>query len=158
MNKNNYKEAKLLFNKSLAIFENHYSGNHVRIALVLRELAAIYLLENQLKKAEDFLNKASHIFQKNNHPQIFVILEDLAELQLTKLNHLNNKENTQQSEILKIQAITYFNQALKIINSRFPEDSPHTNRVQFKLKELEKNKWDISIKVIKKGAKAPLNL
>jgi tetratricopeptide (TPR) repeat protein/DNA-binding CsgD family transcriptional regulator len=138
MSNNNYKEAKLLFNKSLTIFKNHYSGNHVRIGLVLRELAAIYLLENQLQKTEDFLNKANHIFQENNHPQVFVILEDLAELQLTKLNHLNNKEKIQQSEILKNQAITYFNQALKTINTRFPEDSPHANRIQLKLKELEK--------------------
>jgi tetratricopeptide (TPR) repeat protein len=138
MNQKNYKEAKLFFNKSLDIFKNHYSGNHVRIALVLKELAAIYLLENQLKKAEDFLNKANHIFQENNHPQVFVILGDLAELQLTKLNHLNNKKSTQQSEILKNQAITYFNQALKIINTRFPEDSPHAKKIQFKLKELEK--------------------
>lgn len=104
----------------------------------MRELAAIYLLENQLKKTEDFLNKANHIFQENNHPQVFVILEDLAELQLTKLNHLNNKEKIQQSEILKNQAITYFNQASKAINTRFPEDSPHANRIQLKLKELEK--------------------
>jgi hypothetical protein len=47
-------------------------------------------------------------------------------------------EDTQLYESFKKQAAEYLKQALEIIKTHFPKDSPHIQRIESKLKKFEK--------------------
>lgn len=128
-------KAKNIFEKSLITYENHYGKDHIETAQILRNLGEIYLLEGGLEKAKDFFYRSLKIFQKSNHPDIYMIFEDLAQLYQKKSKDEKNKENSNPS--LKTQALAYLKQALEILKAHFPADSLHIIRIQEKIKNLE---------------------
>ena len=133
----NYKKAKELIKKSLIIYEHHFGKSHVATAPILKNLGHAYLLEGNLKTAETLLRKALGIFQRNKHPESFTALESLADLHLKKSMQVTNKGNILQSQNFKKQAVDLLNQALKVVKTHFPADSPHIMRIQKKIKNLE---------------------
>jgi tetratricopeptide (TPR) repeat protein len=133
-----YEEARKLLQKSLVGYENQYGKDHLNTAFILRDLGEVYLREDHLEASETSLQKALEIFQQYKHPDNYTVLEILTELYLEKSKRAENKGNLQQSHIFKVQALTYLNQALKIVRTYFPSDSPHIKRIQNRLKNLEK--------------------
>lgn len=130
----NYEEAKNLIEKSLITYENHYGKDHIETAKVLGILGQVYLLKDNFKTAEGFLQNALDIFQKSKHPEIYLVLEGLADLNLKKSISEAKKENKLQSQRLKAQAMDYLEQALEIVKANFPKNSRHIMRIQNKLK------------------------
>lgn len=79
-----YSKAKEYFGKSLIIFEKGYGKNHVRTGHALMNLGEVVLMQDQISEAEIFFGKALAIFQKNKHPEISLILQNCAALDLKK--------------------------------------------------------------------------
>ena len=134
----NYEAAKNLIEKSLITYENHYGKDHIETAKVLGTLGQVYLLKNNFKTAEDILQKALQIIQWKKHPDVYMILESLADLYLKKAKIQIDKEHKQQSQNLKTQAIDYLKQALKIVKTHYPKNFRHIMRIQEKLNRNEK--------------------
>lgn len=129
-----YKKAKTLFEASRTIYEKVQHKDSLENALILQDLAKVYLLEGSTETAENLLFEALNTFHHKAHPDVYSVLEDLADLELQKAK---KAENSQQMDTYKTQAIYYLNQALEIIKTRFPKASPHEARIQAKLKKLE---------------------
>ncbi|MBX9786595.1 MAG: tetratricopeptide repeat protein [Alphaproteobacteria bacterium] len=127
------KKAKDAFEECLKAYEMHYGKEHVQSALILQALGKTYLLENNLEISEKFLQKALEIHQKENHPYVYAVLENLSEVYAKKSKQAGND---QESQLFEKKAIDYLKQALQIIKTRFPENSPHTTRIQSKLENL----------------------
>lgn len=133
-----YEEAKKLLQKSLVGYETQYGKDHLKTAFILKDLGEVYLMEGHLEASEASLQKALEIFQQNKHPDNYTVLEILTELYLKKSKQAENKGNLQQSHTFKVQALTYLNQALKIVRTYFPSENPHIKRIQNRLKNLER--------------------
>lgn len=136
-NLKDYAKARAAFEKSLITYEKHYSKNHIETARILRDLGQNYFFEGQLEIAKDFTIQALKIFQQGNHPESYMALENLAEIYLTESVHMKKKENIQQSQSLKTQAINYLKQALEIAKVNLPVESFHLARIHAKLKKIE---------------------
>jgi tetratricopeptide (TPR) repeat protein len=132
-----YEKARDLLEKGLIFREKYYGKDHFNTAKGLRDLGLLYILENDLKTAENFLKKSLTIFHKTKHVEIFTTLESLADLYLKKASLMENEGDTQQSEHFKNQAVEYLKQALEVVDTRFPADSPHRESIELKLKNLE---------------------
>jgi hypothetical protein len=74
------------------------------------------------------------IFEKHNHPESFKALECLAGISLEKLTV---EKNVREAQIYRKEAIDYQQKALAIANAYFLANSPHTIRIQTKLKSIE---------------------
>ncbi len=133
-----YKTAQLLFRRALLIYSKHYGKDHFETARVLRNLGQVHLLEGNLKAANKLLGMVLTIFQKNDHPDIYMVFEDLAELYLNQSMQSQNQGNTYQSKVFKKQAKNYLIQVEEIVKTHFSSDSPHLARISAKLKELER--------------------
>jgi len=131
------KKAKYALEKSLVNYEKHYGKDHIKAARALRSLAQIYLSEGNIETAETLMNKTLNIFQQNKHSDVYIALEDLADLNLKKRIFVKNKENRTPSQNTRTQAISYLEQALEVIKAHFPENSPHAMRIHSKLKSLK---------------------
>ena len=56
----------------------------MEIALVLWDLGKVYFLEGNVEAAANFMKKALDIFQRNAHPDAYLILKDLLEVEQKK--------------------------------------------------------------------------
>ncbi|HUX79460.1 MAG TPA: tetratricopeptide repeat protein, partial [Alphaproteobacteria bacterium] len=135
----NYESAKTLLEKSLFVYKKYYNDSHIETSQILRDLGHVYLLEGYISKAENLFIKSLKIFQDNQHPDAYKTLEYLAELSLKKSALLENKQNLQEAQNFKTQAINYLKQALEIVKTHFPANSPHIARIESKLKSLEQD-------------------
>lgn len=127
-----YEKAKELIEKAFVIYKEYFSENHVYTADILRSLGQAYLLEGNLAQAEKFLQQSLTIYQKEEHLDIYAILENMAELYLKKSTQALEEGNAEDAKNFKNQAIAFLDQALKIIKLHFPIDSPHILRIEAK--------------------------
>lgn len=132
-----YEKAKKLIEESLLVYEKHYGKDHIETAQVLESLGQVYLVESNLKIAENCFLRALRNFQKYKHPKAYVSLEDLATLYLKKSEEATRKNAMEEAKYFKLQAINDLKQALEIVKTHFPVDSPHITRIQDKIKRLE---------------------
>ncbi len=134
-NLGHYAKAKTLLEQSLRVYENHFGKEHIETARVLKDLGEICLLEDDLGKAEGFLYTSLKIFQKSNHPDIYMVLESLAQFSLKKSKNEESKGNYQ-PEAFKTKAIDFLKQALDVANANFPEESQHIVKIKNKLENI----------------------
>jgi tetratricopeptide (TPR) repeat protein/DNA-binding CsgD family transcriptional regulator len=135
-----YSEAKNLLQKSYNFSVKHYSLEHPRTARILRDLGQVYYLEGNFVKGEELTQKALDIFQKYEHPELYTVFENLAELHLKKLEHAKQELGASQSQNFQNQATDYLAQALAIVKIHFPEDSPHITRIHSKIIKLKEDR------------------
>lgn len=129
-----YKKARSFLEKSLLIHKNEFGKDHIETARIIREFGHIYLAKGNLESAKKYFYKALLLFEKNNHPDIYMIYEDLADVCLQKREEIDIQDKERQN--FNRQAKYYFYQALKVLKSYFPSSSPHEIRIQSKLKRL----------------------
>jgi DNA-binding CsgD family transcriptional regulator len=113
-----------------------YGPEHIEIAKILVYWGQLHLFHHELKKAEQILNQALEIFNKNNHPDKYACLEAFGDLYKEKYNMGLKDNNGADSQPYKAKAIGSYQEALKILKEHFPSDSSHTKRVQEKLNNL----------------------
>jgi tetratricopeptide (TPR) repeat protein len=135
-----FEKAKNLLKKGLVVIEKTYGKNHADTGAVLKEIGKTFLAEGNLKIAEEMMNQTHSIFTKINHPDKYEVLEILATICQKKSLTLANRGESPAAMRLKAQARFYLAQALKVVKTYFPEDSPHSNRIQSKIKHEEQNK------------------
>jgi tetratricopeptide (TPR) repeat protein len=114
-----------------------YKKNNNRTGNILKSLGDLYLLEKNLEKAEDFLNKALETFRNDKSPLEYECLESFSELHLKKSQEAIKSSKLKEAERFKAQAMNDLKQALEIVKTHFPADSPHIARIQNKIKQLE---------------------
>ncbi len=131
----NYEKAKDLLEHSFQAYEKTSGKDHIDVAPVILNLGQVYILENDMKTAEDLINKALKIFQLKKDAESYVCLESLSDLYLRRAAQLG-KENTQQSEYFKKQAVDYLKKAHEVIKAHFPKDSSHMVRIEAKIKKI----------------------
>lgn len=136
-----YKEAKQLLEKSLLRHQEHFGHNHIETARILTDLGYVHLLEGQVKKAEEMMQQALRIFQQNKHPDRYIPLEGLADLYLKQARQNQNEHKIEQAYNLRKQSIHYLEQALAIVKTNLPEESPHIARIQEKLDKTESHSF-----------------
>ncbi|WP_032112537.1 tetratricopeptide repeat protein [Candidatus Paracaedibacter symbiosus] len=129
----NYKKAKVILEQVLTIYQINYGNTNIATAYALNALGEVYFIENNIKVSERFFNEACRIFRQNNHPDSYKCLENLSELYLKKSVVAQNEGNIKLEKDFKNQLINYLKQALEILQSRFPNNSPHTVRIKSKL-------------------------
>lgn len=129
--------VKDLLNKALAVYEKVYGKNHVKTARILRGFGQASLGEGDLVLAESYFNEALKPFQKSDHTDQFMVLESLAHLYLAKSKLAEDQGHEKVSKDSANQAISFLHQALEVVKTRFPENSPHLKRIHLKLKSLE---------------------
>ncbi|OJW47905.1 MAG: hypothetical protein BGO67_03170 [Alphaproteobacteria bacterium 41-28] len=132
----NYEKAKIILEQSLAIYQKNYGKDHLTVAQILDDLGQVCLLEGHIEKAENFFRKAMKIFQQSKHPESYSCLENLAAVFIKKSMLAKNEGDSERSQSFKALAISYLDQALKVVKTRFPENSLHTKRIQETLKKL----------------------
>ncbi|OJW52300.1 MAG: hypothetical protein BGO67_10640 [Alphaproteobacteria bacterium 41-28] len=133
---NNFQEAKNLLKNSLRIYENNYGKDHIETARILRNMGCVYLLEGNLETGEAYLRNALEIFKRNNHYESYVVLENLADLYLKKSGQEVNKKDSQQRKTCENQARGCLKQALEIVETYFPANSPHIKRINNTIKSI----------------------
>ncbi len=131
-----YAKAKSLLEQSLRTYENHYGKEHIETARVLKNLGKVYLLEGHMKEAENLFMRALNIFQKSNHPDIYMVFEGYAQFYLKRSKDEENEGNFNQSQAFKTKAMDYLKQALEVAKANFPEESPHIVRIKSKLENI----------------------
>lgn len=102
-----YNEGKEKLSESLNIYINNYGNEHIEVARILISFGDIYFLENNFEEAEKYYQNAEKIFQKYNHPDIFIAIESLGDVYV------------KQSQ--KSKSITCLQKALKIISTHYPD-------------------------------------
>lgn len=132
-----YEKAKRLLEKSLVGYEKYYEKDHIEYGRVLVIMGENALLGGDLELAEKHFQKTLEIFKNKNHPDSYTSLEGLAELYLRKSKAFATEGALQPSKDFMVKANTCLQQALEIVKTHFPENSPHIMRIQSKLKKLE---------------------
>ena len=132
-----YDKAKNSLEQSLVIYNEHYGPHHLETARVLRSLGRAYLLEDKKDKAESLYLRSLQIFQDKNHPDIYMIFEELSDLHKIKSDNAMKDGNVKQSHVLHKQSCDDLKQALEIVKTHFSKNSPHIIRIQAKLKALQ---------------------
>ncbi len=132
-----YDKAKIYSNKAWERYEKIYKNNRVKIAELLNDLSKLYILGGHIEAAENSAQKALKIFEETKHPDRFISYENLAELNLKKSAQEESKQNIQQAQNFKLQAISYLRRALDIVKTHFPTDSSHLQKIQVKLQKLD---------------------
>lgn len=132
----NYDRAISLFKEVILAYEKTIGKEHINMGKALRSLGQTYLLKNDIKQAEIFLDKALHIFQQNKYSECYMVLEDLGKLYLEKSQDAKNKGDLNQSNVFKNRSLDYLNKALNGVKTHFSASSPHTVRIQHKIKVI----------------------
>ncbi|HQS84548.1 MAG: hypothetical protein B7Y25_06565 [Alphaproteobacteria bacterium 16-39-46] len=132
----NYEKAEILLKQSLAIYQKNYGDEHLAIAQTLSDLGYVYLLQGKLNDSEELLTKSLKILEESNHAESYACLEKLSELFLKKSSLALDKGNKELSQSFKSQALSFLKQALQITKNQFGENSPHTIRVEEKIKNF----------------------
>ncbi|OJW54595.1 MAG: hypothetical protein BGO67_02730 [Alphaproteobacteria bacterium 41-28] len=125
-----YEEAKWLLERISNGTNFDKIGNN--IGRVIMSLGIMYLMKDELVKAERLFHNALETLKKDKHPDLYKVLENFAELYLKKSKDSNDKKNIEQAK-------SYLKHALHIVKYSFPDDSPHIIRIESKLKKLEKH-------------------
>ncbi|MBX9804985.1 MAG: tetratricopeptide repeat protein [Alphaproteobacteria bacterium] len=128
------EKAEQLLNQTLKIYTDNFGIDHIKTARALRALGEVYFMQGYMETAEDYIHRALMIFEKHNHPESFKALECLAGISLEKLTV---EKNVREAQIYRKEAIDYQQKALAIANAYFLANSPHTIRIQTKLKSIE---------------------
>lgn len=124
------KKAKKFLEKALLIYEKHYGKEHIETAKVLDSLGRNYLCEGKIEMAERLVKQALKIFQLKNHPSIFLPLESLAQVYLSKAQEERNKGHLEKARIFKDIALNNLNRALEVVRGHFSKDSEHLKKIQ----------------------------
>ena len=134
----NYAKAQTLLENSLMIYENHYGRDHIDTARVLASLGYNHSMQEGLEAAERFLNKAHAIFQRDNHPDIYLVLEFLADLNLRKAKTEKSLGRHKEAKKLQNIAVAQLKQALNVITTSFsdPSTSVYAIRIKSQLSQI----------------------
>lgn len=130
----NYYQSRSLLEKSLSIYNRCYKKDHVRIALTLRDLAKLKLAENYQHEGLVLLEKSLELMQKNKHPNLYIILEDLGDFYLNNAQ-TNLRKNKYRYEELKKISYSYYKKCYEILLKYFSKDSSHILRLNLKIKK-----------------------
>ena len=129
------QKAKALLEKNLVVFEKHYGKDHLENAPIIRDLGKVYLTEGNQEAAEKLFNHSLQIYENYTHCERYSALECLGDLYHEKSKQAANKE---QANLYKEKAANYLKQALHVLQTHFPNHSPHMIRVQNKAVLLKK--------------------
>jgi tetratricopeptide (TPR) repeat protein len=130
-----YEKAIDFFEQSIRIYEKNYGKDHIDSAPFIAGLGRVYLAQDRLELAETTIMRALKIFQQKNI-NAYKCLEGLSDLSLKKAQEAHENKDFVSYQRMKDRAITYLTQTLETMNTYFPKDAPHVERVRAKLDKL----------------------
>lgn len=130
-----YSKAKNFLNLSLNIYEKQYGTSHTEIAHILEILGRLFHAEGNIERAEIYFQKSLKIFQEQDHPDSYIVLENLSDLYKEKAMTERDKGNIHNAARYRDKAVGYINQGYAIIKTYMPKDSPHVRRIHLKATE-----------------------
>ncbi len=128
-----YEKAKASLKKSQVLYTEICGQNHIEAARVVHDLGKTYLLEGDLKAAESLLKNALIIVETTQYPDVYRLLETLADLESKKAVLEESAGNTRQAQTHKAQTTAYLKKALGVAKTYLPEGSAHIKRIESKL-------------------------
>lgn len=131
--------AKDCFEKNIMLLNKTGGMDHPRMASLCRDLGKVYLVEKNYKEAEKYIKLSVEIFRKHKLPQAYTALEALGDLYTMQLREEKKESDIAKYNELYKQARGSFLEALTIVNSIAPKNSPHIERIQSKITSLSKN-------------------
>lgn len=134
-----HEEAQKLFEDVLKIYAKDCGEDNIERARLLGTMAKIYLEKELLNEAEESVKESLRILQSYHHVEAYIALNTLGEVLLKKSAQLFSAKKTQESQLLKAQAIGKFKEASKITKKYFPEESPSIQKTENRIKEIIKN-------------------
>ena len=129
----NYSEAEQIFERILDSYKRNFGEEHIQTARIMRSLGEVNLLKDNLDAAEKFFVKAYQIFQANKHPDLYIFLESMADLELKKSQKAKDEGSMEKAEDFAKRASEHLQHALKTLHIYFPKVSCHMKRIQKKL-------------------------
>jgi tetratricopeptide (TPR) repeat protein len=127
-----------IFDESLAIYRvEHKKRGDIEKAKFLRRMGEIYLFIGQLDEAESVLIQSLEILEGKKHPHIYESLEALGKL-YEKRSYALGKDNIKESEAFRQKSLDYLSKALKVMEDCHLEKSSNFERIQNKIRELQK--------------------
>lgn len=132
----NNQDAQKMYDRVLEIYENYCNEDNIEVGGILRNMAKVCLDKNQLDEAENLIKRSLKILQPRQHIDAYRSLEVLGEICLQKSSQTINIKDNHKTHLLKIQAVDLFNQALKIIEPYFSQESTHIHRIRTKIKNI----------------------
>ncbi|MBM3633571.1 MAG: tetratricopeptide repeat protein [Alphaproteobacteria bacterium] len=135
----NFIKAKVILEQVLKIYLKNFGKEHITVAVVLNMLGEICFLERDEKSAESYFVESSKLFEKNNHPDYYMCLENLSDLYLYKAKIAYANGDTHAAITMKNHSIDYLKQSLTILQNYFPSTCPHIARTRRKIEFLMQN-------------------
>lgn len=132
-----HQKAENLLDKVLTIYSNHCDKKDIETIRLLRDMAEICVDKSNLDDAENYIKRSLQLSHPYKHFDIYRALETLGEIYLKKSQRFSSSQNDLESQKLKTQALDTFNQALKIIEQHFPQNSVHIERIRSKIKMIQ---------------------
>ncbi len=134
-----FEKAEELLQFNLTLYQKIYGDNHPETGRTVVDLGQVYLKKDKLDVAENYFLRALQIFQPAGYPETYLCFESLADLYQKKFNDLKNRGISQEAEKLKLKVSDYLEKSITVLKEKFPDNSPHSARVQLKLKKLKEN-------------------
>lgn len=130
---NDIQKAKKCFEFSLSVYNVPYGEGYIEYARALRDLGRVYLLQKDLKNAEEYIQKSLSIFNDHHHPESYLALLALADVYREKSQ---DTMEPLESKTYHNQAVSYLKEANEVINKSYPDKSPHLEKIKMKMAQL----------------------
>lgn len=135
----NFEQAIKTLSQSLKSYEGKYDKNNFQIARILRSLSQSYILKNQLDTAESYLLLSLEIFKGSKNSNMYLLFEELGDLNLKKASQSNNRERDIKLNLHNKKALNYYNQSIGILkNCPFENSEKLIKNIQLKIKKIKK--------------------
>ncbi|MBL0941718.1 MAG: tetratricopeptide repeat protein [Alphaproteobacteria bacterium] len=131
-----FNQAQVILHACLPIYKQSYGKNHIETARIFYYMGKIWFAKNNLEKAENHFQQALRAFQTFDHTDAYLILEDLGTLYMRRSKLEEMKGNTTKALYYERQAVTYFNQAINIAETRLLKNAIPYVKLKEKLQNV----------------------
>jgi tetratricopeptide (TPR) repeat protein len=111
-----YDQAETILKQAIPEYIKQFGGAHHKVAKVYNYLARLYLFKNKNDDAMNYIRKSVAILKKEQHPELYISYEYIAEYYLKNFN-VNN-------------ALKYIINAEKVLHKHYPSNSDLISRIQ----------------------------
>lgn len=133
-----YDKAKSILQECLSYCENLYGKNAFQGAKIICYLGELDMAEGNLGQAEKNMLHAYRLLKEQDHTDIYVPLESLAELNFEQYKKAKMRKDIHAQETFYKKTQSCLREASAILQDRFPSDSAHVKRIREKVRKYHR--------------------